>query len=630
MSDFWQDRLISILVKSLSDPVDADPVQWIESNITLKGAGGEGLRGLDKVDFTTNFPEIIDIFQRLKNPNTRRLNLCFSAQSGKTFLIFMIVILMMRKGKNVFMALPTEDKLEKIKSRLRNILRANKKLLGFVEVRGIIAKGSLGLMNGGACHFGLLSSPATLAETPADIVIVDEYDEHAYSKGMRDHSALSQVYRRMAANSTGILIVSSTPKLTHDDIRGGILSMKKESLEFEKRMRCPNCKELHYYTIEDLKTDYKGEEPEIIEIEGLGYAVCPHCSAVLTDSDHYSMCADYEWSVPETCKRKSDAVVSYSKKAYHNRSMNWSKCLAEYIKIRSKDNQAELREFFNSVEADPMPSEKETVIEASIIKLTSNVKIGEAPDWATHYTLGADVGGQRVHAALVAHEREVKGREVRKQIIETFEFDYGGEIDTKSAKDKIVRFLLSVRDKEYLQVKPYRCFIDASYMPQSVVEICRESEGFATPIFGRHLKQGDTHRVAALDQRTYASVIKGFFKEVTLDHDTWQANFETALSRNLILPEDTAANVIKHIQNMQKVIKILPTGQEIQTYQAKSKRPVDFRDAIIYALAAEKIDTNRKYKRIVSIEGPAAVQVKKKVVFDEYGRRERRSRYDDI
>lgn len=568
------DNIKPLFEKNIDQPIG----EWLEENITLVNTS-EGLGGLKKPNFK-DFPDIAQIFEDVKDPDVKDIQLMFSAQSTKTFFLMMICIwLLKKKSYEGMFALSDINQKNKVRERFKSILKANKDFLGWDDSRGATKGDTFVFDNGAKLSWGILSSPSTIAGDPCDFVLSDEYDEYASAHNKNSVNALRQLQKRTQAKKHGILINGSTPKLTKG--RGGILDLYENRKAHRNVMPCPKCGSYETFTINDIKVrEFNENDVGEIRVKGLGYAECPSCGEELTDADHFTMSRQTKFIPLEGSEEKSNVEKSYHKAVWHTISKNWTDTMYDYHSHKM-GGPTELADFFNSMCAQPQAvNMRET--QTDVIKLDYNK--GFAPPDTQFLILGADIGGERLHLSVVGFAN--KGR---KYLVDWEEYNYGGRSNFKELEHKFLSYIL---DKEYTTTdgKPLKVLygaIDSNYYTSDVYDLCEKIRQLI-PVVGSGTLKTKWKQVDA-DPKNNWGYKNSHLKRFELGHNYFQDVFDAALNRSydegscFCFPNDVWANYLDHLQNMIQVLK--PDGVTWEWKQKSSYRRVDFRDTAIYAIA---------------------------------------------
>ncbi len=578
----FRNELINFIKPFFDKDIDQPIGEWLEENITLVNTS-EGLGGLKRPNFK-DFPDIAQIFEDVKNPDVKDIQLMFSAQSTKTFFLMMICIwLLKKKSYEGMFALSDTNQKNKVRERFKSILKANKDFLGWDDSRGATKGDTFVFNNGAKLSWGILSSPSTIAGDPCDFVLSDEYDEYAAAHKKNIVNALRQLQKRTQAKKHGILINGSTPKLTKG--RGGILDLYHVRKAHRNVMPCPKCGSYETFKIGDIFTrPFNEDDVGEIRVKGLGYAVCPGCKEELTDADHFKMSRKTKFIPLDTHKEKSDVEKSYHKAVWHTISKNWTDTMYDYHSHK-QGGSAELADFYNSMCAEPQAvNVRET--QTDIIKLDYNK--GFAPPECQFLLLGGDIGAERVHLSVVGF-----GHKGRRFLVDWEEFNYGGRANFKEVKKKFMSYLL---DKDYRTTdgKPLKILyggIDSNFYTSEVYDLCNQVKQLI-PVVGSGTLKAKWRQVPA-DPDNNWGYKNSILKRYELGHGYFQDSFDAKLNRSyeegscFCFPQDVWRNYLDHLENMIQVLD--PNGTTWTWKQKSSMRRVDFRDTAIYADAIFEI-----------------------------------------
>lgn len=573
-------ELAQALIPLFEKKVNENICEWAEKNLSLKNTI-EGKDGLKYPNFTDS-PDFKQIAEDVQNPDVREIILMTSAQRGKTFFMIIVALWMLKeKGWVIMFVLNDIGKKQKVRERVKKILQANKDLLGWDDSRGATKGDTFTFLNGAQMHWGILSSPATIAETPADAVLVDEYDEFVEAHKSASVSPLRQAEKRMQSKRHGKLIVGSTPKVIKG--RGGILDLYDGAQKHIDEMQCPHCDSWVELRHEDLKVN-DFDDVGFIKTKSLGYAVCPECKCELTDSDHYKMSKHPLFRVHRDSEKMSPVRRSYHSAVVNSTVKNFSHIMYEHQK-NLLGGPLEIADYNNSVWARPQ------VVGDDNKNRDFNVKPYNrktAPDDVQFLVAGADIGGNRLHISVVGFANKD-----RSYLVDWDEVNYGGRDHFVNVKTRIQNLLL---DSDYRTVsgRPLRvlyCAIDSNYYTSNVLQLCQEVRNVVPIVGSAQLKT--KWKPVPVDPNNHWNFKNSTMKKYELGHDYQQDEFEARLTRSweegscFTLPQDCWKNVKEHINNMIRVYK----GDGVNSsWEARGRaHRVDWRDCMIYAIALYNI-----------------------------------------
>lgn len=573
-------ELAQAVIPIFKKKINENPCDWAEKNLSLKNTI-EGKDGLKFPNFSDS-PDFKQIGDDLQDPDVREIIIMTSAQRGKTFFMIICALwLLKEKGQVGMFVLSDLDKMNKVRERVKKILQANKDVLGWDDSRGATKGSTFVFDNGAQLHWGILSSPSTIAETPADFVIVDEYDEYIERHQKSSVSALRQAEKRMQSKRHGKLIVGSTPKVIKG--RGGILDLYSGTKKHISELECPNCMEYIELRHEDLRVK-EFDDVGYIKTKSLGFAICPSCTAELSDSEHYSMAKKPRFSIHQDSVSMSQVRKGYHSAVVNATTKNFSHIMYEYQKCL-KGGPLELADYNNSVWANPQLIGTENK-EKELNELPYSRKT--APDDVQFLLMGADLGNNRLHIKVIGFANKD-----RSYLVDWDERNYGGRQNISEVKNILQEKIL---DSDYKTVsgrslKILYCAIDCNHYTPDVLRICTEMRNLI-PVRGSGTLKDKWKKVDA-DPKNNWNFKNSDVKIFELGHNYQQDEFESRLTRSYeegscyCIPQDTWSNVKEHYNNM--ILIYSPDGVNKKWEQRGRSYPVDWRDCTIYAIALYNI-----------------------------------------
>lgn len=589
----FAEALLPVVRNKLNQTID----EWAEENISLVGTI-EGLEGSKKPNFK-DFPDLKEIFAWAQDPDVKEIVLMYSAQTGKTFPTIIIILWWIAvKGYSVMFTLCDENKMNKVRERVKSILKANQDILGWDNSRGVTKGNTFVFNNGGALFWGHLGSPASLDETPCDIMVIDELDPYIQRAKNASVSMVERASNRIQARPHGKLLIESTPYVYKDG--GGILDEYSVGKRFVNEMQCPKCNEWSEFQLNDIKCREFSGDIGVIRHKRLGYAVCPKCQSELDDNDHYYMSRNTRFNVVEGDESKSPLRKCAKKAVWGSLVKSWSQLAYEHEKAKEKGALA-LADFYSAKCANPQSvNVKQSA--SDLVKLPYSK--GFAPPDCQFLVAGVDIGGERIHVSVVGF-----GQKDRSYLVDWSEHNYGGRSNFIEIENKIHELLL---DSDYRTTdgKPLRVLyvaIDSNYYTSDVLRLCQKINQLIPVVGSGALKS--KWRLVEADPKNNWGYKNSSLKRYELGHNYFQDAFEARLHRSheegscFGFPQDVWKNYLDHLANMIQVLK--PDGVTWEWKQKSSMRRVDWRDTAIYCLALYEILDLNKHIRFESVEKKA-------------------------
>ena len=599
------DGLLSIFEKEIDVPI----WKWTEENITLKGTI-EGRNG-QKFPNWDLFPEMKEILEWPKDPETKKIFFNFSAQYTKTFSLLMLVMRFIYEGRVVLFVLPDMDKRDKIRDRLKRLIVANRDLLGFNDERGASEKDSFAFYNGGKVLFGILTSPSQLDETPADCVIIDEYDPYVNKAKAETISMIRRAENRLTSKANGLLLCASTASAIRGN--GGITDWYESSKRHEVQMACPHCGEFHTWLYDDHFgcDDYNEEDLGTIITQSLGFMACPSCGAELRDSDHYEM----QKTKRVFCLDEDKTKISMG--AYANTwtgpNKNFSEIVHQYKE--SEDDPSQLADFYNSRESRPRDFSRMTKdIREGLNKADYELRCPPAD--CKVLAMGIDVQTEgRCYVVVVGF-----GYNGNVYLVYKNQLGFG---DRSQLRNEIVRHV----NKNYVENKIKNQMgeslpllvvgIDVDPFRAEILGLQRESRLYQSVKGSGSLNQARRHSEAdgknLFGFKPYGMTTLMISSDASNDSLDSLLNADPDNGHAFIIPQANVTNdFLDHLANVVQRTKVQGSKTIVQWETVTSSARKDYRDALRYAIESAKDRSVKNYisrpSREVQQEEKAKVQ----------------------
>ena len=394
--DQAQFSLVSIFL-----PLPAESVaDWAHREILLPP--GEGANGLEHPDWRL-MPDMPEILEAARNPDTREIILAFAAQSGKTIgIVCMIGWLMRHTPGNTLWMLPDDKLVDQFgRERLRPIYEQSN--VGLSPRRDAKRKNVLRFET---CRliFAIASKSSSLSSTPCKYVVADEEDENpSFASGAASPEKLARERQRTFPHNS-LFIRACTPRRTDR----GVYPAYESSRAHKLYVTCPRCKKEITLKMGDQDTEYgikwakddagNSPEPEKVKSGHLAWYQCQECGGRIEDHDRPAMLETMRWK----CERpdRPTTRMGFHKSVLYSPFVDWSMIAAEFLD--SKDDIAKLQNFNHSWLAEPKDVTKKEIREDDLkAQLYQPYLRGEVPQDVIAITAGADTGDSDVHVTYV-------------------------------------------------------------------------------------------------------------------------------------------------------------------------------------------------------------------------------------
>ena len=547
--------------------------EWSSRNIKLPD--GEGAQGASSPDWSIS-PEMVEILEFVKDPDVREIYLMFSSQSSKSLTQFVILswFVAVRRVNGMFVA-PSVRLFKRLKRRLSLIFEASD--VGFHKEQ---SGEDFFKFGHNFINMALATSADSLAEQPAEFVVMDEIDEIPD----QELNPVQLARSRLRTKKNSKLVLGSTPKKLEG--KGGILDYYNNSKKYVLEMNCPHCSEWSHFTNEHISAP-EGATYKEIAFEGLGFAICPENGCEIADEFHDEMVQTQRWK----CLNPEEPAVSigFYKPVWNTIFEDWSSVASERLKTELEGENSH-KDFFNSWCAQPVDlSAKIVDLEDNDFKL-EKYKRGQIPADVKALTLGIDLGVDLAYCVLLGWSENGKVYEIWDQTISWDDRDFR----------KIERGLQNLlndigREIRYLGEGPtprvHKALFDSGYKTPEVYDFCRRNALFS-PAKGKEplskawiVNKADPNRkFGARSKGVNLYTIKSYYWQNVLD-SMLQREADSPNSFNV--PFDVHNRYVAHLNAEVRRLKIDKKGNQVEVWEkAHRLRKNDFRDATIYAIVA--------------------------------------------
>ena len=411
---------------------------------------------------TSHTPYFVDVLEAASDPRTRQITCVTASQLGKTASIMSLIGHRFGDGPRVptLFVLPTQAMAGSMSAeRVARLLRDSPSL-DEIHAKGKSNSKFEKWIGGVPLRFGWSGSASTLAAFACGLVLIDELDRMGRDvDGEGDPVTLAKARTKNYPNP--LVVTTSSPTI---EDASPIQSLFDQGSREMYEWPCPHCGDFHRPMSKYLKWP-DGAAPELAELD---YTYCcPHCGAVIDESDRLSMIHAGRF-LPY--KRNADGDYEPSGEGisdYRHRSFWISGFLSPWTPFATMAR--ELCEGYRTREPE--------TIQAKLNTYCGEVwrTRGDAPDWqevGTHcasYERGTKPDGVQVVTVGVdvQHDRlyyVVRGWGADNGPMESWLLDWG-ELLGRTDMDDVYTALTAILRRHEFGVR--RCFVDSGYKPQS-------------------------------------------------------------------------------------------------------------------------------------------------------------------
>lgn len=545
-----------------------NPWQWAESNLELSSRS-TAFPGRYSTEQT---PYVRQPLEDFKDPSIRQIALCFSAQSGKTQT--MLVMLGYAVDQDPGPVLLVQSSMEAAKSFSKNRLQP------LVEDCPILAKHKTGdrfdfaaaemRLDNCSIYLQGAGNPAQLASRPIRYLLADEIDKWP-DESKKEADALSLATERVKSFRNHKIILASTPTLAS----GPIWQAFQAGDRRRYHVPCPHCGTCFVLKWEQVKWPDSADAETVIRETWLE---CPHCQGRITERHKAVMLEAGQW-IPENPEAPADRV-SYHLSELYSPWTTWGSLAAKFIratKAAKTGDTGQLHNFVNSSLAEPWEERQSSAKQSGEIEsLTVDLEAGVAPSDTVALTVGIDTQDNGFWITVWAWGPDLTGHLVR----EAFAPDL-------AVVDSIVW------NAAYLdpagQAYPVRlALIDSQgHRTAEVYEWCRVRR-LAHPLKGEQRLSGKTWNVSVLDRipgrdgKQYP--IPGGLQLVRIDTN----HYKTLLAGKLAIGSGNPGGMSVHQGVSPDFIKHMTAEYQDEKgiWRQPGHKRCDLWDCSVYALAA--------------------------------------------
>ena len=435
----------------LAPPPDLSVSEWADQNARLssESAAEKGEWRTDRAPYQRAIMDALSPSHRAES-----VVLMCAAQMGKTSMLsnFIGYIVDLDPGP-ILLVQPREVDAEAFsKDRLAPMLRDTPCLRGKVaEARSrdsnntILHKKFLG----GSITLAAASSPAGLAMRSIRYCLLDEVDRYPASAGS-EGDPVNLAITRTANFWNRKIVLCSTPT-----IKGAsrIEAAYLESNQQSYWVPCPHCGEFQVLRWDNLVWP-KGEP-------GKAEYRCEHCAKLIGDWQKHWMLKHGEWRAAHPERE----VAGFWINGLYSPWRKWGALATKFLADRRSPET--LREFVNTVLAEPWDDEAETSVDIATVMARREHYRAPAPFGAAVLTAGVDVQKDRLELELVGWGRGEESWSIEYRVLP-------GDPTGAALWQELDSYLERRWQHESgLSLPIAACAIDSSYESQAVYEFCR-------------------------------------------------------------------------------------------------------------------------------------------------------------
>lgn len=384
---------------------------WAERHLVFPRGTSPNAPGRLSFDRTPYIREPLD---RILDPETEEMYLCWASQSGKSAnLLASFACMMELAPNNGIWAMRSDDQMRAFsRKRIIPLIKANPVLARHIrDVSGQLQPLSFELDNMDVKLTGV-GSPAQLASETTAWVIADEAAKYEWLK-KEESTPLELLKERTKGFPRRLHIFASTPTTVENDFWQGFMSGEIR----QWYMPCPYCRK--DFSFEYNKDCMMWDKPEGREngfsdidlAERTARYRCPHCGGEIWNEMKQDVVASGSWKVSEKLRLEYGAdrtEPSRKVKSYHLNSMyspflTFGQVVRAHLEAMQKTTAATaLQNFSNSWLALPYEFTKVTVKKKHISALCGTHRRKQVPDNYYVITAGYDPGGDATHWVAMA------------------------------------------------------------------------------------------------------------------------------------------------------------------------------------------------------------------------------------
>lgn len=443
---------IQILVADVVlPPPDLTVSQWADQNRRLSSESAAE-RGEWRTDRAPYQRAIMDALS--PSHPCEHVVLMSGAQLGKTCILenFIGYIIDLDPGP-ILLVQPREADAEAFsKDRLAPMIRDCNALRGKVaDARSRDSNNTVlhKKFTGGSITMSASSSPAGLAMRSIRYCLLDEVDRYPASAGS-EGDPVNLAVTRTANFWNKKIVLCSTPTVK-DDSR--IEAAWLESNQQSYWVPCPHCGELQLLRWGNV--EWPEREPEKAQYR------CEQCSQMIGEHQKAWMLARGEWRAT----RPEREIVGFWINSLYSPWRKWRELATKFLS--DKKSPETLREFVNTVLAEPWDDEAQTSVDVTELLARRERYDGPVPAGVAVLTCGVDVQSDRLELELIGWGAGEESWSIEYRIIP-------GDPTGTAVWRELDEYLLRDRRHEFgIALLMSGCCIDSGYESQAVYEFCR-------------------------------------------------------------------------------------------------------------------------------------------------------------
>lgn len=415
------------------------------------------------------------------------------------------------------------------------------------------------------------NSSSGLASRPIKILLCDEVDRYpASASGEGDPIALAE--KRTSTYFDAKLALFSTPTVE------GQSRIDMEYLlgtQEEWRHECPNCREYHSLSVDDMICDYDEQKDlagnKIVLVKSVAWR-CPDCGFEFTEREVKNAAQKY---IALNESARANGIRSFWVNGFSSPWLSWKDIMREWLEAQGNPQLEAV--VWNTRFGLSYRFEKKVADEMELLERLESYE-SEIPARAQVLTCGVDVQANRLHYLIMGHApQELYG--IQYGVI------YGKPTDSRTWRqlDEILNKNFAKPDGTSLKIS--RMFIDSGFATDAVYEYCR-SRANVFPIKGiGTIGASLLHQYSPQKDKGVMLVVLGVndgkaqvFSRLDKIH----------FARDDVMERGFDATFFKELTSERAVLK-KSGGRLIETYEkigAHSRN--EALDCLVYALAAAK------------------------------------------
>jgi phage terminase large subunit GpA-like protein len=348
-----------------------------------------------------------------KDPAIRQIALCFSAQSGKTqtMLVMLGYVIDQDPGPVLAVQSSLEAARSFSKNRLQPLLDDCPSLARHkTEDRHDFSAAEMRLDNCSVYLQGA-GNAAQLASRPIRYLFADETDKWK-DESKREADSLSLAKERVKSFRNHKIVLASTPTVATGPIWQEFLSGDQRRYH----VPCPHCGTLFVLQWQQVKWPEDSDAKVVVDQTWLE---CPHCQSIITERHKSPMLEAGQW-IPSNQDSPADRV-SYHLSELYSPWTTWGSLAAKFIratKEAKQGNTGSLHNFVNSSLAEPWEDRQQSAKEPeAILALEVDLPAGVVPPDAVALTAGVDTQDTGFWFTIWAWSQELTGHLVREGFV---------------------------------------------------------------------------------------------------------------------------------------------------------------------------------------------------------------------